>query len=228
MPPRLMIVEDDEPLIELLRYNFEAAGYAVETVMHGDEAEARLRESVPDLLILDWMLPGLSGIELCRRLRQKPGTQSLPLIMLTARSEEADRVRGFETGADDYVVKPFSVSELLARANSLLRRAEPQLMAEVISVGDIELDRAAMIVRRRGNVVHLGPTDYRLLEFLMRSPGRVFSREQLLNNVWGHDVYIDDRTVDVHIGRLRKALLQAWNTDPIRTVRGAGYSLNLS
>ena len=226
MPPRLMIVEDDEPLIALLRYNFEAAGYAVETIMHGDEAEARLREAVPDLLILDWMLPGLSGIELCRRLRQKPATQNLPLIMLTARSEEADRVRGFDTGADDYVVKPFSVNELLARANSLLRRAEPQLMAEVITVGDIEFDRAAMIVRRGGSMVHLGPTDYRLLEFLMRSPGRVFSREQLLNNVWGHDVYIDDRTVDVHIGRLRKALLQAWQTDPIRTVRGAGYSLN--
>jgi two-component system phosphate regulon response regulator PhoB len=225
MPPRLMIVEDDEPLVTLLRYNFEAAGFAVETVMHGDEAEARLRESVPDLLILDWMLPGLSGIELCRRLRQKPATQHLPLIMLTARGEEADRVRGFDTGADDYVVKPFSVNELVARAHSLLRRVEPQLMAEVITVGDIELDRAAMIVRRRGSVVHLGPTDYRLLEFLMRSPGRVFSREQLLNNVWGHDVYIDDRTVDVHIGRLRKALLAAWSTDPIRTVRGAGYSL---
>ena len=225
MPPRLMIVEDDEPLVELLRYNFEAAGYAVEAVLHGDEAETRLREAVPDLLILDWMLPGLSGIELCRRLRQKPTTQSLPLIMLTARGEEADRVRGFETGADDYVVKPFSVSELLARANSLLRRAEPTLLAEVITVGDIELDRGSMIVKRRGTVVHLGPTDYRLLEFLMRSPGRVFSREHLLNNVWGHDVYIDDRTVDVHIGRLRKALLQAWNSDPIRTVRGAGYSL---
>jgi two-component system phosphate regulon response regulator PhoB len=225
MPLRLMIVEDDEPLVQLLRYNFEAAGYAVEIVMHGDEAEMRLQETVPDLLILDWMLPGLSGIELCRRLRQKPATQSLPLIMLTARSEEADRVRGFETGADDYVVKPFSVSELLARANSLLRRAEPALLAEVIKVGDIELDRAAMVVKRRGSPVHLGPTDYRLLEFLMRSPGRVFSREQLLNNVWGHDVYIDDRTVDVHIGRLRKALLAAWSTDPIRTVRGAGYSL---
>jgi two-component system phosphate regulon response regulator PhoB len=221
-----MIVEDDEPLVELLRYNFEAAGYAVETILHGDEAETRLREAVPDVLILDWMLPGLSGIELCRRLRQKPATQSLPLIMLTARSEEADRVRGFETGADDYVVKPFSVTELLARANSLLRRAEPTLLAEVITVGDIELDRSAMIVKRRGTVVTLGPTDYRLLEFLMRSPGRVFSREQLLNNVWGHGVYIDDRTVDVHIGRLRKALLQAWNSDPIRTVRGAGYSLN--
>jgi two-component system, OmpR family, phosphate regulon response regulator PhoB len=226
MPLRLMIVEDDEPLVELLRYNFEAAGYAVETVMRGDEAEVRLREAVPDLLILDWMLPGLSGIELCRRLRQKPGTLGLPLIMLTARSEEADRLRGFETGADDYVVKPFSVNELVARASRLLRRAHPQLVAEVIQVGDIELDRTAMIVRRRGQTVHLGPTDYRLLEFMMQSPGRVYSREQLLNNVWGDDVYIDDRTVDVHIGRLRKALLQAWKTDPIRTVRGAGYSLN--
>jgi len=226
MPLRLMIVEDDEPLVELLRYNFGAAGYSVETVMRGDDAEVRLRESVPDLLILDWMLPGLSGIELCRRLRQKPATQSLPLIMLTARSEEADRLRGFGLGADDYVVKPFSVNELVARAARLLRRANPQLDAEVIQVGDIELDRTAMIVRRRGHTVHLGPTDYRLLEFMMQSPGRVFSREQLLNNVWGDDVYIDDRTVDVHIGRLRKALLQAWKTDPIRTVRGAGYSLN--
>lgn len=226
MPLRLMIVEDDELLVELLRYNFVAAGYAVETVMHGDEAEARLKEAVPDLLILDWMLPGLSGIELCRRLRQKPQTQRLPLIMLTARNEEADRVRGFETGADDYVVKPFSVDELVARAGRLLQRSNPQLLAEVINVGDIELDRAAMVVKRRGQMVHLGPTDYRLLEFLMQAPGRVFSREQLLNNVWGDDVYIDDRTVDVHIGRLRKALLQAWKTDPIRTVRGAGYSLN--
>ena len=222
----LMIVEDDEPLVELLRYNFESAGYAVETVMHGDEAEARLKEALPDLLILDWMLPGLSGIELCRRLRQKPRTRSLPLIMLTARSEEPDRVRGFETGADDYVVKPFSVSELVARAGRLLMRAQPQLMSEVVQVGDIELDRAAMVVRRRGHTVHLGPTDYRLLEFLMKSPGRVFTREQLLNSVWGDDVYIDDRTVDVHIGRLRKALLQAWKSDPIRTVRGTGYSLN--
>jgi two-component system, OmpR family, phosphate regulon response regulator PhoB len=224
----LMIVEDDEPLVELLRYNFEAAGYAVEAVMHGDEAEARLKESLPDLLILDWMLPGLSGIELCRRLRQKPRTRSLPLIMLTARSEEPERVRGFETGADDYVIKPFSVNELVARAGRLLMRAQPQLMSEVVQVGDIELDRAGMVVRRRGHTVHLGPTDYRLLEFLMKSPGRVFTREQLLNSVWGDDVYIDDRTVDVHIGRLRKALLQAWKTDPIRTVRGAGYSLNTS
>jgi two-component system phosphate regulon response regulator PhoB len=226
MPLRLMIVEDDEPLVELLRYNFEAAGYEVETVMHGDEAEARLKEAVPDLLILDWMLPGLSGIELCRRLRQRPVTQKLPLIMLTARGEEPDRVRGFDTGADDYVVKPFSVNELVARVGRLLTRAHPDLMAEVVQVGDIELDRAAMIVKRRGHTVHLGPTDYRLLEFLMKAPGRVFSREQLLNNVWGNDVYIDDRTVDVHIGRLRKALQRGWKTDPIRTVRGAGYSLN--
>lgn len=226
MPLRLMIVEDDEPLVELLRYNFEAAGYDVETVMHGDEAEARLKEAVPDILILDWMLPGLSGIELCRRLRQRPATQKLPLIMLTARGEEPDRVRGFETGADDYVVKPFSVNELVARAGRLLTRAHPDLMADMVQVGDIELDRAAMIVKRRGQTVHLGPTDYRLLEFLMKAPGRVFSREQLLNNVWGNDVYIDDRTVDVHIGRLRKALQRAWKTDPIRTVRGAGYSLN--
>jgi two-component system phosphate regulon response regulator PhoB len=226
MPLRLMIVEDDESLVELLRYNFDAAGYVVDSVMHGDEAEARLKESVPDLLILDWMLPGLSGIELCRRLRQKTRTQKLPIIMLTARREEPDKLRGFETGADDYVVKPFSVNELVARASRLLQRANPQLLAEVINVGDIELDRAAMVVRRRGQMVHLGPTDYRLLEFMMQAPGRVFSREQLLNNVWGDDVYIDDRTVDVHIGRLRKALLQAWKTDPIRTVRGAGYSLS--
>ncbi len=226
MSLRLMIGEDDEPLVELLRYNFEAVGYDVETIMHGDEAEARLKEAVPDILILDWMLPGLSGIELCRRLRQRPATQKLPLIMLTARGEEPDRVRGLETGADDYVVKPFSVNELVARAGRLLTRAHPDLMAEVVQVGDIELDRAAMIVKRRGQPVHLGPTDYRLLEFLMKAPGRVFSREQLLNNVWGNDVYIDDRTVDVHIGRLRKALQRAWKSDPIRTVRGAGYSLN--
>jgi two-component system phosphate regulon response regulator PhoB len=225
MPLRMMIVEDDEALVELLRYNFCAAGYAVETVMQGDEAEARLKESMPDLLILDWMLPGLSGIELCRRLRQKPKTQRLPIILLTARGEEPDRLRGFETGADDYVVKPFSVNELVARAGRLLQRSNPQLVAEIVRVGDIELDRAAMVVRRRGHMVHLGPTDYRLLEFLMQAPGRVFTREQLLNNVWGDDVYIDDRTVDVHIGRLRKALLQAWKADPIRTVRGAGYSL---
>jgi two-component system, OmpR family, phosphate regulon response regulator PhoB len=224
MPPHILVVEDEEPLLELLRYNFEKAGYAVEAIASGDHAESRLRETVPDLLVLDWMLPGLSGIELCRRLRQTGATQNLPIIMLTARGEESDRVRGFETGADDYVVKPFSVSELIARVAALLRRMKPRLVADVLVVGDIELNRMAMSVLRRGQAVHLGPTDYRLLEFFMQAPGRVFTRGQLLDGVWGNDVYVDERTVDVHIGRLRKALVRGWRTDPIRTVRGAGYS----
>ena len=224
MSPRILIVEDEETLLELLRYNLEKAGYIVEAIAHGDQADARLKEMVPDLLVLDWMLPGLSGIELCRRLRQSGQTRSLPIIILTARGEESDRVRGFDTGADDYVVKPFSVKELMARVAALLRRVKPLLVADILKVGDIELNRAAMSVLRRGNTIHLGPTDYRLLEFLMQSPGRVFSRDQLLDGVWGTDVYVDERTVDVHIGRLRKALLQAWRSDPIRTVRGAGYS----
>lgn len=226
MPISVMIVEDETALLELLRYNFEKAGYTVETATHGDVAEQRLKETSPDLLILDWMLPGLSGIELCRRLRQKPKTQALPLIMLTARREEADRVRGFESGADDYVVKPFSLSELLARAASLLHRVSPTLICDVVRVGDIELDRRAMSVKRGGHAVNLGATDYRLLEFLMRAPGKVFTREQLLDGVWGGEAEIDDRTVDVHIGRLRKALLRNSDNDPIRTVRSSGYSLN--
>jgi two-component system, OmpR family, phosphate regulon response regulator PhoB len=224
MSPRILIVEDEETLLELLRYNLEKAGYAVEAIAHGDQAAMRLKETVPDLVVLDWMLPGLSGIELCRRLRQTEATRTLPIVILTARGEESDRLRGFDTGADDYVVKPFSIKELLLRVAALLRRAKPLLVAEMIKVGDIELNRLAMSVLRRGNAVHLGPTDYRLLEFLMQSPGRVFSRHQLLDGVWGSDVFIDERTVDVHIGRLRKALLQAWSSDPIRTVRGAGYS----
>lgn len=226
MPIQVMIVEDETSLLELLRYNFEKSGYAVEVATQGDVAEQRLKESLPDLLILDWMLPGLSGIELCRRLRQKPRTQTLPLIMLTARREEADRLRGFENGADDYIVKPFSLAELLARASSLLHRVSPALVCDTLRVGDIELDRKAMLVRRQGRAVHLGATDYRLLEFMMRAPGKVFSREQLLDGVWGGEAEIDDRTVDVHIGRLRKALLKACETDPIRTVRSSGYSLN--
>lgn len=226
MAVQVMIVEDETALLELLRYNFEKAGYAVEAVTQGDVAEDRLKETLPDLLILDWMLPGLSGIELCRRLRQKPRTQGLPLIMLTARREEADRLRGFENGADDYVVKPFSLNELLARASSLLHRVSPTLVSDVVCVGDIELDRRAMSVKRGGMPVHLGATDYRLLEFMMRAPGRVFTREQLLDGVWGGEAEIDDRTVDVHIGRLRKALLKACEGDPIRTVRSSGYSLN--
>jgi two-component system phosphate regulon response regulator PhoB len=224
MSPRITIVEDEEPLLEMLRYNFEKADYAVETVSHGDLAEARLKEIVPDLLVLDWMLPGLSGIELCRRLRQVSATKNMPIIMLTARGEEADRLRGFETGADDYVVKPFSVNELVARVAALLRRMKPLLVAELLKVGDIELNRAGMSVLRRGETISLGPTDYRLLEFFMQAPGRVFTRGQLLDGVWGNEVYVDERTVDVHIGRLRKALVQSWSTDPIRTVRGAGYS----
>jgi len=226
MPIQVMIVEDEASLLELLRYNFEKRGYDVEAVTQGDVAEQRLREQLPDLLILDWMLPGISGIELCRRLRQKPRTRSLPLIMLSARRDEADLLRGFESGVDDYLIKPFSVTELFARAQSLLHRVSPALVAEVLRVGDIELDRKAMSVRRQGQQVQLGATDYRLLEFMMRAPGKVFTRNELLDGVWGGEAVIDDRTVDVHIGRLRKALRSAGMADPIRTVRSNGYSLN--
>jgi len=226
VPARILIVEDEEPLTLLLRYNLESEGYGVESVARGDEAETRLRETVPDLVILDWMLPGLSGIELCRRLRTRPETERLPVIMLTARGEETERVRGLATGADDYVVKPFSVPELLARVRALLRRAKPEHVATLLRAGDIELDRETHRVHRAGREVHLGPTEFRLLEFLMQSPGRVFSREQLLDGVWGQDVYIDERTVDVHVGRLRKAINRGRQSDPIRTVRGAGYSFN--
>ncbi|GLK81533.1 phosphate regulon transcriptional regulator PhoB [Methylopila turkensis] len=226
MTPRVMIVEDEEALSLLLRYNLEAEGYAVEAVARGDEAETRLREATPDLILLDWMLPGLSGIELCRRLRTRPETERLPIIMLTARGEEAERVRGLATGADDYVVKPFSVPELVARVRALLRRAKPEHVANVLKAGDIELDRQSHRVHRQAREVHLGPTEFKLLEFLMQSAGRVFSREQLLDGVWGHDVYIDERTVDVHVGRLRKAINRGRQLDPIRTVRGAGYSFD--
>ncbi|MGQ4274860.1 phosphate regulon transcriptional regulator PhoB [Terrihabitans sp. B22-R8] len=226
MPARVMIVEDEEPLTLLLRYNLEAEGYDVESVARGDEAETRLRERVPDLVLLDWMLPGLSGIELCRRLRARPETELLPIIMLTARGEEAERVRGLATGADDYVVKPFSVPELVARVRSLLRRVNPSQVASQLKAGDIELDRDTRRVRRSGREIDLGPTEFRLLEFLMQTPGRVFSREQLLDGVWGHDVYIDERTVDVHVGRLRKSINRGRRPDPIRTVRGSGYSFD--
>ena len=224
--PLLMIVEDEEPLTLLLRYNFEAAGYEVEVSSRGDEAEVHLRERVPDVLVLDWMLPGLSGIELCRRLRMRPETAQLPVLMLTARGEEDERIRGLATGADDYVVKPFSVPELMARVQALLRRARPEAISPVLKAGDLELDREMFRVRRSGREVHLGPTEFRLLEFLMKAPGRVFSREQLLDGVWGRDVYVDERTVDVHIGRLRRALNRGRTRDPIRTVRGAGYAFN--
>ncbi|HET7413451.1 MAG TPA: phosphate regulon transcriptional regulator PhoB [Pararhizobium sp.] len=224
--PRIMVVEDEEALGVLLRYNLEAEGYAVEIVTEGDEAELRLQEAAPDLLILDWMLPGLSGIELCRRLRARAGTERLPVIMLTARGEESERVRGLSTGADDYVVKPFSTPELLARVHAMLRRARPEVIADLLKSDDIELDRATRRVHRDGREVRLGPTEFRLLEFLMAAPGRVFSRAQWLDGVWGHDIYVDERTVDVHVGRLRKALNDGGSGDVIRTVRGAGYALD--
>jgi two-component system phosphate regulon response regulator PhoB len=224
--PKIMIVEDEAPLVLLLRYNLEAEGYDVESVERGDEAEIRLREGLPDLLVLDWMLPGLSGIELCRRLRARTDTRGLPVIMLTARGEEEERVRGLATGADDYVVKPFSLPELMARIRALLRRSKPDAVADQLRAGDIELDRTVHRVRRGGRELRLGPTEFRLLEFLMRAPGRVFSRAQMLDGVWGRDVYVDERTVDVHVGRLRKALNRGREPDPIRTVRGSGYSFD--
>src|SRR6202022_2922156 len=226
MKPRILIVEDEEALAPLLRYNLEREGFEVETVVRADEADTRLKEQAPDLAILDWMLPGLSGIELTRRLRTRPETARLPVLILTARGEEAERVRGLSTGADDYVVKPFSVPELVARIRALLRRARPERVATKLAAGDLELDRETRRVSRSSREIHLGPTEFRLLEFLMQSPGRVFSREQLLDGVWGRDVYIDERTVDVHVGRLRKALNRGRVPDPIRTVRGAGYSLD--
>ncbi|MGL4439895.1 MAG: phosphate regulon transcriptional regulator PhoB [Bosea sp. (in: a-proteobacteria)] len=226
MSASIMIVEDEEPLSLLLRYNLEAEGYRVQVCARGDEAELRLHEEKPDLVLLDWMLPGLSGIELCRRLRQRRETESLPVIMLTARGEETERVRGLSTGADDYVVKPFSVPELLARVRALLRRVNPERIADELGAGDIKLDRNTRRVWRSGGELHLGPTEFRLLEFFMEKPGRVYTRGQLLDAVWGRDAEIDERTVDVHVGRLRKALSGGDGRDPIRTVRGAGYSLD--
>jgi two-component system phosphate regulon response regulator PhoB len=226
MKPRVLIVEDEQALNLLLRYNLESEGFDVDIVERGDEAEMRVAEVAPDLVILDWMLPGVSGIEVCRRLRARPETKQLPILMLTARGEESERVRGLGTGADDYVVKPFSLPELLARVHALLRRAKPEQTMKVLKSGDIELDRERKRVHRSGRELHLGPTEFRLLEFLMVSPGRVFTREQLLDSVWGREAYIDERTVDVHVGRLRKALSRGRETDPIRTVRGSGYSFN--
>lgn len=225
--PLVLVVEDEQALSLLLGYNLEAEGYRVERVERGDEAEERLREMTPDLIILDWMLPGgVSGLEICRRLRARPESRTVPVIMLTARGEEAERVRGLSVGADDYVVKPFSVLELMARVRALLRRARPERVAAALVVGDITLDRETRRVRRSGRDIHLGPTEFRLLERLIEKPGRVFSRAQLLDSVWGMSVEIDERTVDVHVGRLRKALLRGREKDPIRTVRGAGYSFD--
>jgi two-component system phosphate regulon response regulator PhoB len=223
MTARVLIVEDEVPLAEMLRYNLEAEGFRVSHAESGEEAEIMVAEERPDLVLLDWMLPQVSGIELCRRLRTRPETRAIPIVMLTARGEEGDRIRGLSTGADDYVVKPFSLPELMARVKAILRRAAPDRMSEQLKAADIELDRAAHRVTRGLREVRLGPTEFRLLEFLMESPGRVLSRTQLLDGVWGRDAFVDERTVDVHIGRLRKALIRGKERDPIRTVRGAGY-----
>ena len=223
MAAKVLIVEDEAPLAELLRYNLEAEGFEVSHAGTGEEAELVVSEDRPDLIVLDWMLPSVSGVELCRRIRARPETRAIPILMLTARGEESDRIRGLSTGADDYVVKPFSLPELMARVKAILRRAAPDRMADVLRAAEIELDRAAHRVTRGSREVRLGPTEFRLLEYMMESPGRVLSREQLLDGGWGRDAYIDERTVDVHIGRLRKALVRGKERDPIRTVRGAGY-----
>jgi two-component system phosphate regulon response regulator PhoB len=220
------VVEDEAPLALLLKYNLESEGYAVEHAARGDEAEVRIAEGGLDLVVLDWMLPGVSGLEICRRMRAREATRTLPIIMLTARGEEQERVRGLGVGADDYVVKPFSVPELMARVRALLRRASPERIATRLSQGDIELDRETRRVTRACRELHLGPTEFRLLECLMQKPGRVHSRAQLLDQVWGSTAEIDERTVDVHVGRLRKALVQGDEADPLRTVRGAGYSFD--
>ena len=226
MNPQVLVVEDEDALSALLQYNLDKEGYAVTVAGDGEEAMVLIDEQMPDLIVLDWMLPKVSGVEVCRRLRARPETRNLPIIMLTARGEESDRIRGLDTGADDYVVKPFSMSELAARIRAVLRRIRPGLADDRLHHGDIVVDRAAHRVRRADKEIHLGPTEFRLLDYLMQHPGRVFSREQLLDAVWGSDVYVEARTVDVHIGRLRKALNRDLNADPIRTVRSAGYSLD--
>ncbi|MCL5778226.1 phosphate regulon transcriptional regulator PhoB [Limibaculum sp. FT325] len=226
MSARILVVEDEEALAALLDYNLGKEGFNVRVAGDGEEALIAMEEEKPDLVLLDWMLPRLSGIEICRRIRARPQTRDIPVIMLTARGEEEDRVRGLDTGADDYLTKPFSVPELVARVRAILRRTRPTLAADVATFGDLVLDRETRRVRRGEREVHLGPTEFRLLDCLMQRPGRVFSREQLLDLVWGRDVYVEARTVDVHVGRLRKALNARGERDPIRTVRAAGYALD--
>lgn len=227
MTPYILAVEDEDALATLLSYNLEKEGYKVAVAADGEEAMMMVDERQPDLVILDWMLPKVSGIEVCRRLRSRAETRNIPIIMVTARGEETDRIRGLDTGADDYIAKPFSMSELTARIRAVLRRIRPGLAEDLVRQGDIIIDRVAHRVKREGREIHLGPTEFRLLDYLMQHPGRVFSREQLLDAVWGSDVYVEARTVDVHIGRLRKALNIESEPDPIRTVRSAGYSLDV-
>lgn len=223
--PHVMIVEDEPAQREVLAYNVEAEGFRVSRAENGEEALLMVEEEAPDLVVLDWMLPNVSGIEVCRQLKSKPDTRNLPVIMLSARSEEVDKVRGLETGADDYVVKPYSVGELLARIRTQLRRVRPSAVGQVLTFEDIILDAETHRVSRDDKPLKLGPTEFRLLSTFMEKPGRVWSREQLLDRVWGRDIYVDTRTVDVHIGRLRKVLTQHGGEDPVRTVRGAGYAL---
>nr|WP_321362150.1 phosphate regulon transcriptional regulator PhoB [uncultured Hyphomonas sp.] len=225
MKPYVLIAEDESAVSELLQYNLKRQDYEVAIANDGEEALLMMEERAPDLLLLDWMLPKVSGIEVCRRVRSGGVNPNLPIIMLTARGEESDRIRGLDTGADDYVTKPFSTTELMARVRAVLRRIRPGLRDDKVIVGDIEIDRVEHRVTRNGNDIHLGPTEFRLLDYFMQHPGRVFSREQLLDTVWGSDVYVELRTVDVHVGRLRKALRQTDGDDPIRTVRSAGYAL---
>ncbi|MFK7943825.1 MAG: phosphate regulon transcriptional regulator PhoB [Paracoccaceae bacterium] len=226
MGARILAVEDEEALSALLEYNLTQEGFSVRVVADGDEAMVALDEERPDLVLLDWMLPGLSGIEICRRIRARSELRDMPIIMLTARGEESDRIRGLNTGADDYLTKPFSLPELVARVRALLRRLRPTISSAVGTFGDLMLDRETRRVHRSTREVHLGPTEFRLLDCLLQRPGRVYSREQLLDLVWGRDVYVEARTVDVHIGRLRKALNRRGERDPIRTVRAAGYALD--
>ncbi|MCX7888195.1 MAG: phosphate regulon transcriptional regulator PhoB [Rhodobacteraceae bacterium] len=223
--PLVLVVEDEPAQRDLLTYNLEADGFRVAGAASGDEALMLVDEERPDLILLDWMLPGVSGIEICRRLKSRPETRGVPIVMLSARSEEVDRVRGLETGADDYVVKPYSVIELMARVRGQMRRLRPASQGEVLTFEDITLDSETHRVSRAGKPVKLGPTEFRLLATFMEKPGRVWSREQLLDRVWGRDIYVDTRTVDVHVGRLRKALCIHGGPDPVRTVRGSGYAL---
>ena len=223
--PTVLVVEDEPAQREVLSYNLEAEGFSVAKAGTGDEALLLIEEASPDIIVLDWMLPGVSGIEVCRRVKTKSDTRGIPVIMLSARSEEVDRVRGLETGADDYVIKPYSVLELMARVRTQLRRTRPATVGERLEFEDIVLDAETHRVTRGDLQLKLGPTEFRLLSTFMEKPGRVWSREQLLDRVWGRDIYVDTRTVDVHIGRLRKALCQHGGDDPIRTVRGAGYAL---
>jgi two-component system, OmpR family, phosphate regulon response regulator PhoB len=226
MPANILIVEDEDSISTLLAYNFEAEGYATRIAAEGEAVNALIGEEKPDVIVLDWMLPGISGIDICRLLKQRPETRDIPIIMLTARGEESEKLRGLATGADDYLVKPFSVPELLARVKALLRRRNPELVTDVLEAGDIALDRRAKRVRRGVRDVNLSPTEFRLLEQLMQAPGRVYSRSQLLDKVWGHDLDVEERTVDVHVGRLRKMLKRGREQDPIRTVRSMGYSFD--